>query len=805
MGGHCHMAVMVAKQINGADVYLYYSDVYTGYWIIGADLQSKQYYGYAYDQAADPTAMTSGWQGSNIAGVKFTSISTTTQTPTMSPTPIPTAPPSVATTGSPLASDATTGPTAGPTTSPTVSPTGSPTESPITKTPTSSPTAPGEVVYQCPAGYTNVVAELDGCEWMSSYGCQDADQNDGKCTHCGKSAGQGRCYYPKFAYAVQTATSPFMMASCEAYGCTADMLDDDKCNWQCNKPECGFDNGRCCSETYDPYTQGDTHPQVCFDPEHSENHDTWRFEFNVPKCRTMPLQQAGSPRSRLMPPEVLPASSSFVVRFEETGGGGALAVLADAEDGLDMHQLGAALQPAEETAMMASMSAERKVERMESALGVEGPGNAEDAEDGLDMHQLGAALQPAEETAMMASMSAERKVERMESALGVEGPGNAEDAEDGLEGAAQACYNGEDNAWRTLSQMYMDTCVMPQWGMGRCQGASTEYGMTQIAFEGVPTDDCFPYAYYGDGTQHFDTTSSKATPREPTTDSKYYPQYVTGRNIDSLTLSPTNKDKIKERLKAQGPLNMRMDVYSSFMDKNVEKQYSNPATPYDRIDVKSQSYDGGHALVLSGYGEYTDGDGETRSFWVSENSWGNDWADGGMEGFAEKEYTIYGQEETNTLYVNSSYDGCDEAVCTMNETTYTLADFEEFEPATYANTILKSPPPPAESPASGTPPPDDSSARAAPAAWTALMFMMAIAAYGLWQLESDPEFNSAAADAASFPVHATLTLGENVSASDIKILEGALAAKNCSLTSEGESLQSLLAELENITHQTITL
>ncbi|KAK3276866.1 hypothetical protein CYMTET_15092 [Cymbomonas tetramitiformis] len=79
---------------------------------------------------------------------------------------------------------------------------------------------------------------------------------------------------------------------------------------------------------------------------------------------------------------------------------------------------------------------ERKVERMESALGVEGPGDAEDAEDELDMHQLGDALQPAEETAMMTSMSAERKVERMESALGVEGPGDAEDAEDELDNYA---------------------------------------------------------------------------------------------------------------------------------------------------------------------------------------------------------------------------------------------------------------------------------------------------------------------------------------------------------------------------------
>ncbi|KAK3256610.1 hypothetical protein CYMTET_34259, partial [Cymbomonas tetramitiformis] len=182
-----------------------------------------------------------------------------------------------------------------------------------------------------------------------------------------------------------------------------------------------------------------------------------------------------------------------------------------------------------------------------------------------------------------------------------------------------ACYNGEADSWRALSPMYMDTCVMPQWDMGECLGAATEYGMSQINFEGIPTASCFPYAYSGDGTSHFDTTSNKiytcdeiketheelkadgkcptaeqyflqATPRTSERDKRYFPKYVTSRNIDTLTLSPTNKERIVELLKAQGPLNARMDVYASFMDAAVEAEYSNPVHAYDHAKIGKNDY-----------------------------------------------------------------------------------------------------------------------------------------------------------------------------------------------------------------------
>eukprot|EP00854_Cymbomonas_tetramitiformis_P005057 gene5057-6158_t len=368
--------VLVSAEAGGTDTYLYTSTVYKGYWIIGRDLQSKKMYGYAYDSAEVPTSISTGWSGKSVKGIEFNSLAYT-PAPTASPTGTAT----VAPIGSPVTRSPTVSPTRTPTVStkpPTVTPTMTPTGSPISKNPTEAPLAAADVEYHCPDGYTNVKAEMNGCDWMASYGCEDADSNAGKCKFCGKSAANGKCKKRKYAYATQTSSSPYMFQSCEAYGCTASMLDDDKCDSACNKPECGWDDGRCCPETMDNYQHGDTHPQVCFDPRYSENHNTWRFEFNVPECRAMPLNQGHCA-----------SCTSFATTTQA-------------------------------------------------------------------IHQ--------------------------------------------------ACYNGEENSWRSLSPMYMDSCVLPLWNQGLCNGAGIGKAMSQMTFEGVPTNDCFPYAYHGKGTQHFEIT-----------------------------------------------------------------------------------------------------------------------------------------------------------------------------------------------------------------------------------------------------------------------------------------------------------
>eukprot|EP00854_Cymbomonas_tetramitiformis_P011007 gene11007-13020_t len=172
--------VLVSGQVDASDIYLYYSDVYDGYWLIASDWLSKDLYGYTYDEAMDPTAVSYGWDGANIAGITFTAVVANTRTPTMGS--------SSPTTDGPVAADGTPAPT-GPTDSPT-------TDSPIARTPSDSPTTPSPtttthspsaaVVYHCPEGYTKVKADLGGCDWMESYGCEDADENGGLCKHCGK-------------------------------------------------------------------------------------------------------------------------------------------------------------------------------------------------------------------------------------------------------------------------------------------------------------------------------------------------------------------------------------------------------------------------------------------------------------------------------------------------------------------------------------------------------------------------------------------------------------------------------------------
>ncbi|KAK3270975.1 hypothetical protein CYMTET_20650, partial [Cymbomonas tetramitiformis] len=383
----------------------------------------------------------------------------------------------------------------------------------------------------------------------------------------------------------------------------------------------------------------------------------------------------------------------------------------------------------------------------------------------------------------------------------------------------------------------------------------------------------------------------QATPREPTSDNMDSPKSVSKDAIMTLSVNPTNAEEIKRLLKAKGPMAIRFDVHDSFMNS---KEHKDPVTAYNDSNVNRQDSLGGHAAVLSGYGEYTDGDGDTQTFWVIENSWGEKWADFGycywdadldwadvkvsvqywkddnnnyewvnypdslnarrrllneipeersrsaswdpvvrpvnklrrallqseaefnpdaanaesfpvhavleveddeaagdiekevgdlhpgncslgmwnetldslkaevekildrtinigftydcssqitnntvqhrftvkatIEGYAENEYTFYGQQVNETFYVNSAYDGCDEDMCTINETSYSLAGFEVFEARTYANTISN-----AESPASGAPP-DDSSARATKFVWPALIMSGVVAVYGLWHL-----------------------------------------------------------------------
>eukprot|EP00232_Nephroselmis_pyriformis_P003058 CAMPEP_0182913622 /NCGR_PEP_ID=MMETSP0034_2-20130328/38135_1 /TAXON_ID=156128 /ORGANISM="Nephroselmis pyriformis, Strain CCMP717" /LENGTH=594 /DNA_ID=CAMNT_0025050349 /DNA_START=68 /DNA_END=1849 /DNA_ORIENTATION=- len=130
---------------------------------------------------------------------------------------------------------------------------------------------------ECSAGFTNTYSSaISGCH--NACQCEGTSNGDDCKLCCQRS---GNSCYRKLGAAKQTATKGFGR-SCPIK-CKTAWLGDGKCDGVCNNPDCGFDGGDCCSETNANPTGNK--PQVCQDPTHSEKHNTWRFEYNVPQCR----------------------------------------------------------------------------------------------------------------------------------------------------------------------------------------------------------------------------------------------------------------------------------------------------------------------------------------------------------------------------------------------------------------------------------------------------------------------------------------------------------------------------------------
>ncbi|KAK3278347.1 hypothetical protein CYMTET_13709 [Cymbomonas tetramitiformis] len=199
----------------------------------------------------------------------------------------------------------------------------------------------------------------------------------------------------------------------------------------------------------------------------------------------------------------------------------------------------------------------------------------------------------------------------------------------------QMCYNSENDfsySEHYFSPMYIDACPV-DGGEGQCQGGYTNRVFRAFADEGYRSDECFPYAYSGDANDHYNSDISSSN--TPTCDEAYAARdtslcadvdYKISKGnggytyVASKYLTPENAADIKLRVYTEGPLPCSFSVYRAWQD------YSWAEGPIEGnglyVSNAGTSYAGGHAVVLVGWGEYTDSYGATKSYWTFENSYG---------------------------------------------------------------------------------------------------------------------------------------------------------------------------------------
>lgn len=233
--------------------YIYKSDWYIGYYILGTDTVSGAIYGYAYapDATHPGEVPMSDWVGVVLRGATLETASESLGT-TFSPTAyVPPTPPGWWIEGTLLGG-------------------------PNLVTPTS---------FTCPNGFSFKKDDVGGC---SNYcGCES-----GTCAFCCKVVSgmfSDTCERSDPPVAEPTPEHGAVKGGCPK--CDPSMAGNGVCDPECNHPDCGYDGGECC----DKRGASDEHPDICSDPDHAIYDITrnFRADFNVPRCRK-PVRAQGT-------------------------------------------------------------------------------------------------------------------------------------------------------------------------------------------------------------------------------------------------------------------------------------------------------------------------------------------------------------------------------------------------------------------------------------------------------------------------------------------------------------------------------
>jgi len=139
---------------------------------------------------------------------------------------------------------------------------------------------------------------------------------------------------------------------------------------------------------------------------------------------------------------------------------------------------------------------------------------------------------------------------------------------------------------------------------------------------GITTEHCYPYKS-GDGTDNYACKQRQADPK--CEDNKPVPDKV--YKCAGPSAHPTQFEKIKAEIYANGPTELAFTVYQDFM--NYE----------DGVYVHTTgSQLGGHAVRLIGYGKENGLD-----YWLCANSWGARWGNQGLFKIAQGDCGSNGQ------------------------------------------------------------------------------------------------------------------------------------------------------------------
>ena len=187
--------------------------------------------------------------------------------------------------------------------------------------------------------------------------------------------------------------------------------------------------------------------------------------------------------------------------------------------------------------------------------------------------------------------------------------------------AEKTCIESEDSQLNALSAQELLSCDTANKG---CRGGYINNALEYMALRGVATEECLPYK----GT--FDAKCS---------DMCAEPNKVRAESFCVLF----GENDIKREIMKHGPVVSSMEIYTDFLS------YKNG------VYIKGEDvpkFSGYHTIKIIGWG-VEDGSEEEpnkgNKYWIIENSWGEDWGEGGYAKISEGQSLFFEQYSYSIL------------------------------------------------------------------------------------------------------------------------------------------------------------
>jgi|GEM_PF-5226243 len=200
----------------------------------------------------------------------------------------------------------------------------------------------------------------------------------------------------------------------------------------------------------------------------------------------------------------------------------------------------------------------------------------------------------------------------------------------------RSTYNNPQYA-STLKELYRNGTfdARAEWyAIEGCNGGLLVSSLDYLCIYGLPETKNVPYVENQQNENYC-------------TERKKFPLYY-GRKTHSLTagwedslpdndviLKPqvlkSNIENMKMAIISDGPIISAINIWTDFLYyPHIHKIYQKQPTILINGREENVKYEGGHAIVIIGWGEGLDENGNKIQYWICENSWGTDW---GLDGY----------------------------------------------------------------------------------------------------------------------------------------------------------------------------